>query len=940
MPELELKDFIGIVQDTAKPPLNSAADMYNIDLRDKTGVMKLRSGYTLLYDTPKLATFPNSKISNLSIVAFESVTVTSAGVDQDVIVLVATGTVAGMGGVSYPTPASINTLLIFSSHYWDGSAWQRFQDSAVDDWYLMNAMVLTKIKSAPSTNQLTFDYTDNSYALDNWYVHNVTKGETTTIVKYDVDPIVTLYGYGYCSNTVSDWSAGDTVIIMRNYIPYTELTAMSSVTSDDVSFHKVLDGLRIAFGGKADRLALAVSYNKKYFIINKFDAYGSATSGEVQGASKVDGLVLTPISPYPYDNVYNIRITKTSALSSILAAGKYFVQMSVLLDDVHEFVVANSSIELDGTENIYITPFIEFARMNRRIHTIKIYISKASSSAQEATEPYYFVRKINMTNDAYISSDNHVTYNGLLYLEESAYTEKHETGNAASITGEANSVGSWVVDFPSSGTLTTVADPATGGGSYALRYTNDLSSASQFIGIHSTQADLQNLDENENFEISFYIKASSACGGVIAGFFFDITTAYTQISFKGKLKSMPLLPSNGTLNIVFTGLGASDSVTIDLLSFKRIEYLYINSDDLTETVEMQDELGYPIPAQYAKSWDMSIVTQGRVFVINPYFDKRISNKIFVSPLTPAAVSRYDTITDSSYLDLENFDGDDIVGASLLRNMDFLIVKTASVQIVDPNTNQTRDIIRGYGGVSRRSIVNFGDKVAYATEFDILMTNTIETVPATGGTIRSIFRAITAKSGVIAGIEEKGRGYLFYDNGGAISGRSYLYTERGWLKFFQYTKAQEWFASQRNVLMFLSGDKIYKYDRSVNTDDDTSGNAQALPIYWQSQEFDIDLLGPQLSKNFRLHLSKAWINYKETSTPLYLKIYRDGTNLTNTLTCPTTSTALTKKNFKLGLRQKCQKFFIVVTSNNLGVSPSFEIESIGVIWEAIPVGRYG
>jgi hypothetical protein len=161
----------------------------------------------------------------------------------------------------------------------------------------------------------------------------------------------------------------------------------------------------------------------------------------------------------------------------------------------------------------------------------------------------------------------------------------------------------------------------------------------------------------------------------------------------------------------------------------------VNYDTFTGFIyKITEELGYTPTKDYVDSFDQAITTQGRLFVLNPYIDKRYSNKLFYSHISGAGAFMYDSITAENYSDLDNKDGNDVVGLEILPNMDFAVFRQSSIQRLDPNTGSVVETVLGIGAVSKRSIVNFKDKIIFASQNGIFQYNGVSVQDISFGTI--------------------------------------------------------------------------------------------------------------------------------------------------------------------------------------------------------------
>jgi len=354
---------------------------------------------------------------------------------------------------------------------------------------------------------------------------------------------------------------------------------------------------------------------------------------------------------------------------------------------------------------------------------------------------------------------------------------------------------------------------------------------------------------------------------------------------------------------------------------------------------MTDKLGYEPTFDMVRSWDQAIVTQGRTFVVNLYIDKRYENKIFKSAISGAGAFMYDAISAAEYIDLENFDGNTLVGVEVLPNLQFLALRANSAQRVDPDTGATRQISLGKGCVARKSIVNFGDKVGWCGQNDIYMSDGLNIVSIADKSIRELYRALTTKSSIIATREEKDNAYRFF-TGDTSARTEYILTKKGWIKRLIGATS----VYPNDYSLESSGEVNFMYNGIIYEDDDAASDASFSIIgEWQSVDFDNELLGEAMTERDFIKLTSIWIDYTGVSTAtsirLAFSLYGDGSSVKTFTT--DLSNGRNKLFHRLPILPSYRRFSLKIVLSAAGVTSIFGktllIHSVGALWMPIKVG---
>ena len=433
MREIEIKNFLGM-STRRTPEINECADCDNFELRETSGDLVASPGLATYLTPPDFASAGFTLISNLGFTnhVFSQLP-TSNPTPQDVTFYFQRGTVGG-----YPH------IAIGMNPYYANGVWN-------SGWSWLNQIEVRTIDSIISTYRIRF--TNAYYAVEDWIVYNVTKDKWTVVTGSpggaygDVDILVT--------NDVSTWAGSDVVILMKNYEPFgtagAYYTAKSSITTSNLSFHRILNELRVGFGSAANRLGISIGHKKKYFQIDTLTC--GATLSKI---TDLDNVVLDPYNIISDSGTYSLETDDDYVPGSISGTnfiqfpidGKYswhYLAMTVILDDFNEFVVYQSTSPFyigSGSPFRIIKPKIRFATMNKRVTKIRIWDS--ANSTGDRTSDYRLIKELDVAKLTALTSGakgwtlgsdgflilSDVTaqyYNGFFNLDYAAFSAKTDT---------------------------------------------------------------------------------------------------------------------------------------------------------------------------------------------------------------------------------------------------------------------------------------------------------------------------------------------------------------------------------------------------------------------------------------------------------------------------------------------------------------------------------
>ena len=355
------------------PEINECAKCENLDLRDKKGDLVMSPKISTKYAAPTVL----DNWSANTYLGMDTFHVTKTTTRQEVLCQVQKGTVSKVTGSS-STVASKNILAFCIRPYWSGSAW-------VDAWKWLNRMYITSLTG--KTAYVVTAYGITKAILDtepHWIVYNVTQSKYANVLAVDASHNITI--------SRNDFTNGDTVIVLTNFIPFTYLEAMYSTTKDELCFHKVDGELRIGFGGYENRLGIAIKYLKGYGCVDTVTAGAYTTI-----VNTYDEIILDPYNSITDGDAFSGTIVGTGTssagqgwLAGLDSGTNIFYIVTIVLDGVHEFAVRSAvSSSFSTTTERYIQwqPVIS-ACANKRITNIKLYmaLSHKDNNDTRATE--------------------------------------------------------------------------------------------------------------------------------------------------------------------------------------------------------------------------------------------------------------------------------------------------------------------------------------------------------------------------------------------------------------------------------------------------------------------------------------------------------------------------------------------------------------------------
>lgn len=489
----------GMSTNPTNPGQKTAKRILNLQNHIKPGALVLRPGYESLYSKPECLILDNlgdPVILDMGFVNFDLFFDRQAVTDgKEITCLIQKAKVHGLTDIE----ETQDMLCFWVRPYWDGLAW-------VDEWQWLNKTIITKIvtgSDATYPNMIIVagnasnGLTDNS--LNRFTIYNKTKNEyanviTSKISGGNVRICHTLYN--------NQWATNDVVIISNYWLGVDYTDELFSVDWKEITFHKILNDLRIGFGGEVNRPGLMVGYRKKYSQIRKIDFPSIHADileeGVIENFSKIDEIVLDThiLNKSSYGVILN------PLPGGNLEAKPYTIRLTGILDTFEEQLIAESTITLDGTQSLEILPYIIAGTENPRLTGFGTYFSSDGIT-------FYKVSKYNFKEDIYAAGEWKIDTQGRIILIGTSEPtiiqefELHAENNAAS-SADIDSTGSWNVW--NSG---VVGSSPVAVDSYALKYTRENLSELDPEARAGIIFPLSNVIKGKNYSVSVYLKSTN-----------------------------------------------------------------------------------------------------------------------------------------------------------------------------------------------------------------------------------------------------------------------------------------------------------------------------------------------------------------------------------------------------------------------------------------------
>lgn len=381
-----IKDFLGI-STKRTPPANAAAEIIGLDLRGTEGDLISPPVYESLFATNPLPTDSNFNFETfLGITThyFPALIDANHPKGNEVVIVAYKGSITAISG-SLPSGFDGKVVAFWMRPYWSyaSSQW-------VDEWKWINEIRVASYSNSGSPGNIS--------------ANGMTWEEPLHYSLYDKDNNQFGYAIGFAGGAIKTsrgggWTGGS-LIIMRGHYPieYLGANGIYGVTDDTIDFSKVLDDLRIGFGGQANRLAVGIGHRKKYFQIANY------TYQKFDEAIFDPYNIITDAGTYDFSLMSAAPITNVKSLRDTLNYNNVTVRITAMLDDFNEFLVYENDLEhydsrlYNGAPNLAISPSIRFSTMNKRVTAFRCYV--ASGAKFTEGKEFSFVKEIRVSEGA------------------------------------------------------------------------------------------------------------------------------------------------------------------------------------------------------------------------------------------------------------------------------------------------------------------------------------------------------------------------------------------------------------------------------------------------------------------------------------------------------------------------------------------------------------
>ncbi|MEM3091545.1 MAG: hypothetical protein QXD05_00205 [Candidatus Pacearchaeota archaeon] len=489
----------GMSTNTVNPGTKYARRILNLHNHIKPGALVLRPGYDKQYSKPACNIRDNENnevITDFGFINFDLFFDRKADENgKEIVCLIQKARIKGLN-----SDDAIDTLNFWVRPFWNGYQWE-------NEWDWLNKTIITKITAG---SDITYPNMIKVYgginngvqnnSFNNFTIYNRTKNEFAKVItsKAEGNEIRICH-----TNYNTNWNTGDVVILSRNWIDLNYLEELHRVNWSEITFHKIINDLKIGFGGYENRPGLTIGYRKRYYQIKKFDFPNIhpdiQESYILENLSKIDEIILD--THILEQKNYKLQINVIDGGS--LTAGDYTIRLTGIIDNYEEMLIAEENVQIENNKTIEIIPNINFGIINKRLTGFGVYISNDNIN-------FFKIGKYNITESEFnqgswkIDNYGKISLISTLQPQEEVEIELNNGANAVSIS-DANSIGEWNVF--NEGNLEVVSDAVD---NYAFRYRKD-----NIVSIPETSSragiilPLNNITRNRYYTISAYIKSTT-----------------------------------------------------------------------------------------------------------------------------------------------------------------------------------------------------------------------------------------------------------------------------------------------------------------------------------------------------------------------------------------------------------------------------------------------
>jgi len=789
----------GMATNPVDPGNKFAKRLLNVYPHEKPGALVLRKGYAPKYMPPADDTITSSEYLNFGV--FFDRQADPNG--KEIICLIQKGIVNALkdehGEVI--TPETMQGFWFWSRPYWDGVQW-------LNNWQWVNRTIITKITETDdgySTHFKIFGSAQHQIfddTLIGWTVYNLTQGQLSKIITNKIESTSTWINIALVN---SDWDTGDVLIISRCWLDIeAHLEFYNNVKKEDIVFHRINNDLRIGFGGKENRPGLMFGYRKSFRLIDKIDFTNPhinlLENDAILNYSKTDGMIL---EPHILGDQYGIQIIKSGGT---LTAAKYYFRLTGIIDGYQEQYIADANVEVNGSENITIRPYIQSGYESRRVTKLRVYAGTDNITFYKLSE--YIISQDTWEQPNLVLEDDGRLFAPAVKFQDAG--EYHTNSNAMSLTNESDSAGLWLnLEYGNAG-LESVSDFIFAGGmvvtpqdgSYLLRWylkppkTGILTIISPHISYAVRKLNIQ-----------FKIIAQYAATIRISTY---NSSDYVDVDVPRQIWAQVDVDLTVDQRILITTVG--DQPVLQAFGLDKMTITNPEVNEIIYGADMSLELGYEPTKNLVKGWDQAIISRGRAYYLNPYVEKRYENFLLVSHIHSNNSFMWDIASFGNFRELDKKDSNKAIAIELLPNNEILILKDSSITTLadDGLIGITREPVYGIDCISRGSVVNINGLVFWCGKEEIYILNIGRSLipePMLKNTIRDLYLAITDKDKIF-GTRNRFNTFRIRVNDSQQKAE-YLLTEDGWVEERKWHYPEIYRGGYSNKLYFLNNGSIYE-----------------------------------------------------------------------------------------------------------------------------------
>ena len=459
--EVELFDVQQMSTNTFNPGTKTARRMLNVHAHEQPGKLTIRPGYGLKYPHPSHSTLTDTTFMNFDM--FYDRQADPDGTEITCLIQKATVKALADDNGDPIVADTLNGFFFWCRPYWDLNHWN-------DHWQWINNTIITKITAAPddtySTMIKVFGNSDHGLgdnSLVRWTIYNKTQNQFAKVMTCRADGSNLRLNISVFDNS---WQLDDVLIISKYWLNLDYHQSLYNlVNREDITFHNVLNDMRIGFGGYEGRPGIAIGYRQKYFLAGdisfpQHDDFGVPDA--LLDFNTINEIILdTHILNIADD--YGLLLV---ADDGTLAAGTYYFRLTGVIDDYSEQLLAEASANVAGGKSITPYPFMVLGKNNPRITKFKLYMSEVDDKLST-----YLIKTWNLSALTVEDIGNtpwRIDNNGRMILKP---TIDLYTGiDAVNEDNEADSVGQWEAMNEFGGSPVFETDTPGNGTSYAIKF--------------------------------------------------------------------------------------------------------------------------------------------------------------------------------------------------------------------------------------------------------------------------------------------------------------------------------------------------------------------------------------------------------------------------------------------------------------------------------------